>query len=56
MSEATLYLWKKKYGGLGVTELGRLKKLEEESQRLKKRGADLSLEKHILREVLAKNA
>ena len=54
VSEATLYVWKKKYGGLGVAELGRLKQLEEENQRLKKLVADLSLDKHILQEVLAK--
>ena len=54
VSEATFYLWKKKYDGMGVTELGRLKQLEDENQRLKKLVADLSLDKHILQEVLAK--
>ena len=54
VSEATFYLWKKKYGGMGVTELGRLKQLEDENQRLKNLVADLSLDKHILQEVLAK--
>jgi len=54
VSEATFYLWKKKYGGMGVSELGRLKQLEDENQRLKKLVADLSLDKHILPEVLAK--
>jgi putative transposase len=54
VSEATFYLWKKKYGGMGVSELGRLKQLEDENQRLKKLVADLSLDKHILQEVLAK--
>ncbi len=54
VSEATFYLWKKKYGGLGISELGRLKQLEDENQRLKKLVADLSLDKHILQEVLAK--
>jgi putative transposase len=54
VNEATFYLWKKKYGGMGVTELGRLKQLEDENQRLKKLVADLSLDKHILQEVLAK--
>ena len=39
---------------MGVSELGRLKQLEEENQRLKKLVADLSLDKHILQEVLAK--
>ena len=41
-------------GGMGVTELGRQKQLEAESQRLKKLVAELSLDKHILQEVLAK--
>jgi putative transposase len=54
VSEATFYLWKKKYGGMGVGELGRLRQLEDENQRLKKLVADLSLDKHILQEVLAK--
>lgn len=35
ISEATFYNWKKKYGGLGVSELRRLKQLEEENARLK---------------------
>lgn len=56
VSEAAFYQWKKKYAGLGVTELGRLKQLEEENGRLKKLVADLSLDKHILQEVLAKKA
>ena len=54
ISDATFYYWKKKYGGMGVSELGRLKQLEEENSRLKKLVADLSLDKHILQEVLAK--
>jgi putative transposase len=54
VSEATFYLWKRKYGGIGVAELGRLRQLEEENQRLEKLVADLSLDKHILQEVLAK--
>ena len=48
VSEATFYNWKKKYGGLGVSELRRLKKLEEENSQLKKLVADLSLDKQIL--------
>jgi hypothetical protein len=48
------YQWKKKYAGMGVRELGRLKQLEDENQRLKQLVADLSLDKHILQEVLAK--
>jgi putative transposase len=48
ISSATFYNWKKKYGGLGVSELRRLKSLEEENSRLKKLVADLSLDKQIL--------
>ena len=54
--EAAFYQWKKKYGGMGVSALGRLKQLEDENQRLKKLVADLSLDKHLLQEVLAKKA
>ena len=54
VSEATFYNWKKKYGGLGVTELRRLKQLEEENTRLKRMVADLSLDKQMLQEVIQK--
>jgi putative transposase len=52
VSEATFYLWKKKYAHLGVSELRRLRLLEEENARLKKVVADLSLDKHMLTEAL----
>ena len=54
ISSATFYNWKKKYGGLGVSELRRLKSLEEENSWLKKLVADLSLDKQILQDVLRK--
>ena len=54
ISEATFYNWKKKYGGLGVGELRRLKQLEEENRQLKKLVADLSLDKQMLQDVLRK--
>ncbi len=54
ISEATFYNWKKQYGGLGVSELRRLKNLEEENSQLKKLVADLSLDKQILQDVLKK--
>lgn len=54
ISEATFYNWKKKFGGMGVTELRRLRQLEEESQRLKRLVADLSLDKEMLQEVIKK--
>jgi putative transposase len=55
ISEATYYNWKKKYGGLGVPELRRLKQLEEENQHLKQLVADLSLDKQMLQDVLKKS-
>src|SRR5690606_38801498 len=54
ISEATFYNWKKKYGGLGVAELRRLRQLEEENAQLKKLVADLSLDKQMLQDVLKK--
>ena len=54
ISEATFYVWKKKYAGLGVSELRRLKLLEDESTRRKRLVADLTLDKHILNEVIQK--
>jgi putative transposase len=55
ISEATFYNWKKKYGGLGVSELRKLRQLEEENQQLKKLVADLSLDKQMLQDVLKKS-
>jgi putative transposase len=55
VSESTFFLWKKKYGHLGVTELRRLRQLEEENARLKRVVADLTLDKHILMETIRKN-
>ncbi len=52
ISEATFYNWNKKFAGLGVTELRRLRQLNDENQRLKKLVADLSLDKEMLQEVL----
>ncbi len=54
ISEATFYNWKKEFGGMGVTELRRLRQLEEENQRLKRLVADLSLDKEMLQEVIKK--
>ena len=54
ISQATFYNWKRKYGGLGVSELRRLKQLEAENVRLKKMVADLSLDKEMLQEVVRK--
>ena len=54
ISDATFYNWKKKYGGLGPSELRRLKQLEEENVKLKRLVADLSLDKTVLQDVLSK--
>jgi putative transposase len=54
VSEQTFYNWKKKYGGLGPSELRKLKQLEEENFRLKRMVADLSLDKQMLQDVLSK--
>jgi len=54
ISQATFYNWRKKFAGLGVSELRRLRKLEEENRKLKQLVADLSLDRAMLRDVLAK--
>ena len=54
ISDATFYNWKKKYGGLGPSELRRLRQLEEENTKFKKLVADLSLDKAMLQDVLQK--
>lgn len=54
ISQATFFNWKKKYGGLGVSELKKLRQLEDENAQLKKLVADLSLDKHMLQEVIKK--
>lgn len=54
VSEATFYTWKKKYAHLSVSELRRLRQVEEENARLKRLVADLSLDKHMLSEALRK--
>jgi putative transposase len=54
IGQATFYHWKMKYGDLGVSELRRLRQLEEENQKLKRLVADLSLDKAMLQDVLKK--
>jgi len=54
VSEATFYRWKKKFAGLGVAEVRRLKQLEDENRRLKQMVADLSLDKRMLQDVISK--
>jgi putative transposase len=55
VSEATLYTWKSKYGGMEVNEARRLKELEDENRRLKQLVADLSLDREALKGVIRKN-
>jgi putative transposase len=55
VSEATIYTWKSKYGGMEVNEAQRLKALEEENRRLKQLVADLSLDKEALKGIVRKN-
>ena len=54
ISEQTFFRWKKKYGGLGVSELRRLRQLEEENRQLKRLVEDLTLDKQMLQDVLSK--
>ena len=54
VSEASCYVWKKKYGRLGLTEIRELRQLRDENARLKRLVADLTLDKHILGEVIRK--
>ena len=54
VSEPTFYRWKKVYAGMGVTEIRRLKQLEDENAKLKQVVADLTLDKAMLHDVLRK--
>lgn len=54
ISDATFYVWKKKYANLGSTELRELRLLREENSKLKRLVADLTLDKHILSEIVRK--
>jgi putative transposase len=54
ISDATFYNWKAKYGGMDISELKRVKQLEEENARLKKMYAELSLVHEALKDAVAK--
>jgi putative transposase len=54
ISQATYFLWKKKYAGLGLNELRELRQLRDENAKLKRLVADLSLDRHILQEIVQK--
>ena len=55
ISEATIYTWKGKYGGMEIGEAQGLKSLEDENRRLKHLVADLSLDREVLKAVISKN-
>ena len=52
MSSATFYQWHSKYGGMGASDLKRMKELEEENRRLKQMYAELSLDHKILKDIV----
>ena len=54
ISTSTFYKWRAKYGGLDVSQLKRLRELEDENRRLKQMYADLSLDHEILKDIVAK--
>ena len=54
ISQQTFYSWKKKYAGLGLSELRELRQLREENAKLKRLVADLSLDRHVLQEIVSK--
>lgn len=54
ISDATFYNWKAKYGGMEVSDVKKLRELEEENSRLKRMYADMSLEYHALKDFVAK--
>ncbi len=56
IAEQTFYRWKKKYAGMGVAEVRKLRILEKENRKLKQLVADLSLDKQMLQDVLRKKA
>lgn len=54
ISNQTFYVWKSKYGGMSVSDIKRLKELEDENAKLKKLFADMALENHALKDLLEK--
>ena len=54
ISEQTLYVWRKRFGGMDVADARRLKQLETENARLKKMVADRDLELEVMKEIAAK--
>ena len=56
ISQAIFYIWKKKYGELGASEVRRLRQLAEENLRIKRLVADLTLDESILQEAIKKRS
>ncbi|MEO7405250.1 MAG: transposase, partial [Burkholderiales bacterium] len=56
ISQATSYVWKKRYANLGILEIRELRQLKEENARLKSLVADLTLDRHVLQEVIKKRS
>ena len=54
VSQQTFYSWRRKYAGMGVAELRELRQLRQENRRLKQLVADLSLDKHMLQDVISR--
>jgi len=54
IDKSTFYYWRKKYGGMEVAHMKRLKELEEENRKLKQMYADVSLDVRMLKDVLSK--
>lgn len=54
VSQQTFYSWRRKYAGMGVAELRELRQLRQENRRLKQLIADLSLDKHMLQDVISR--
>lgn len=54
ISDATFYVWRKKFGGMSETDLKRLRQLEEENRRLKHMFAELSIDHRILKDIVEK--
>jgi putative transposase len=55
MSEQSFYRWKKQFTGMGISEIRRLKQLEDKNTKLKRLVADLTLDKTMLQDVMRKN-
>ena len=55
MSNASFYKWRSHFGGMDASMMARLKELEDENRRLKELVADLTLDNHILKDIISKN-